>query len=93
MTPTALAEAERVSTPAMTRTVNAMAEAELVRRVKHPTDSRSVLVVITDAGRRVVDGVLHSRDTWMARHLEGLEGKDLDLLDRAADLLQRVGER
>lgn len=93
MTPTALAEAERISTPAMTRTVNAMEAAGLVHRAKHPSDSRSVLVVITDEGRRVLREVLGNRDSWMARHLDGLADEDLDVLARAADLLAGIGRQ
>ncbi|AZP39513.1 MAG: MarR family transcriptional regulator [Acidipropionibacterium acidipropionici] len=92
-TPGALAEAERISAPAMTRTVNAMAEAGLVRRMKHPEDSRSVLVVLTDEGRRTIEEVLDSRDTWMARHLDGLAEEDLDLLERATKVLTRIGQQ
>lgn len=93
MTPTALADAERISTPAMTRTVNAMESAGLVHRVKHPSDSRSVLVVITDEGRRALQEALGNRDTWMARHLDGLADEDLDVLARAADLLAGIGQQ
>lgn len=92
-TPGALAEAERISAPAMTRTVNAMADAGLVRRMKHPDDSRSVLVVLTDQGRATIDDVLDSRDSWMARHLDGLDEEDLDLLERATAVLTRIGQQ
>ncbi|AXE39323.1 MarR family winged helix-turn-helix transcriptional regulator [Acidipropionibacterium virtanenii] len=92
-TPGALADEERISAPAMTRTVNAMAEAGLVRRIKHPDDSRSVLVVLTDEGRRAIDEVLDSRDTWMARHLDGLGEEELDLLERATAVLTRIGQQ
>lgn len=93
MTPTALAEAERISTPAMTRTINAMEAEGLVRRAKHPSDSRSVLVVITDEGARALREVLGNRDTWMMRHLDGLGDDDLDVLARAAELLSGIGRQ
>jgi DNA-binding MarR family transcriptional regulator len=50
MTPTALAEDQHVQPPPMTRTINVLAEAGLVRRDDHPTDRRQVVVSITDAG-------------------------------------------
>ena len=75
------------------RTPGALAEAGLVRRMKHPEDSRSVLVVLTDEGRRTIEEVLDSRDTWMARHLDGLAEEDLDLLERATKVLTRIGQQ
>lgn len=90
LTPTALAERERVSTPSMTRTVNGLVEAGLVIREPHPDDRRQVLVSITADGQRVVSQTLAERDSWMLQHLEGLEPDDLALLRRAADLLLEV---
>src|ERR1044071_1953885 len=42
-----LAEIEQVSAPAITKTVTALEDAGLVRRVRHPTDRRVVLVEAT----------------------------------------------
>lgn len=91
-TPTALAERERVSTPAMTRTLNAMEGQGLVRRTRNAEDSRSVLVSLTDRGTAVIDRVYASRDSWMMRHLEGLSEQDLAVLTRAAEVLTRIGQ-
>ncbi|GAB2474160.1 MarR family transcriptional regulator [Luteococcus sediminum] len=90
LTPTALAERERVSTPSMTRTVNGLVDAGLVSREPHPDDRRQVLVSITPAGQRVVTETLAERDSWMMQHLQGLDADDLALLRRAADLLLEV---
>ncbi|WP_394276373.1 MarR family winged helix-turn-helix transcriptional regulator [Luteococcus sp.] len=90
LTPTALAERERVSTPSMTRTVTGLVDAGLVSREPHPDDRRQVLVSITPAGQRVVTETLAERDSWMMQHLQGLDADDLALLRRAADLLLEV---
>lgn len=90
LTPTALAERERVSTPSMTRTVNGLVDAGLASREPHPDDRRQVLVSITPAGQRVVTETLAERDSWMMQHLQGLDADDLALLRRAADLLLEV---
>lgn len=92
-TPTALAEVERVSTPSMARTVNGLVEQGLAERLPHPSDGRQVLVRATPSGRALVEQVMADRDTWMARHLEGLPDDQLDLLRRAADLLLEVAAR
>lgn len=90
LTPTALAERERISTPSMARTVNGLVDAGLVSREPHPDDRRQVLVSITPAGQRVVTETLAERDSWMMQHLQGLDADDLALLRRAADLLLEV---
>ena len=50
MTPGALAEAERVRPPTMTRIVNSLAEIGYVTRSPHPSDGRQVVVSISDDG-------------------------------------------
>ncbi|WP_257477722.1 MarR family winged helix-turn-helix transcriptional regulator [Acidipropionibacterium jensenii] len=91
-TPTTLAERERVSTPAMTRTLNALEAEGLVSRSRNAEDSRSVLITLTGRGQAVVDGVYASRDSWMVRHLEGLSDEDLEALGRATAVLARIGQ-
>lgn len=93
LTPTALAEAERVSTPSMTRTVNGLVERGLVERLPHPDDGRQVVVCATAEGRELVARVMADRDTWMARHLDGLSDDDLAALRRATDILLEVAAR
>ena len=50
----ALAAAERVGAPAMTRTVAILERAGLVRRATDPADERAVLISPTNAGARMV---------------------------------------
>ena len=88
----ALAAREQVQPPSMTRTVTALADAELVERHAHPSDGRQVVVRITDEGRAVVHADLARRDRWLSRRLEELTPDERDLLRRAAPLLQRLAE-
>lgn len=89
-TPTQLAAVDAVSTPSMTRTINCLGDAGLVERVRHPEDGRQILVSITDAGQKVIDETVASRDTWMLSHIAGLDAEQLTLLRQAADLLMEV---
>ncbi|MGO4956219.1 MarR family winged helix-turn-helix transcriptional regulator [Luteococcus sp. Sow4_B9] len=89
-TPTELAELERVSTPSMTRTVSGLVDAGLVERQPHHEDRRQVLVGITEAGRAVVQQTFVERDSWMMRHLDGLDAEQLRILRQAADILLEV---
>ncbi len=89
-TPGELAELERVAPPSMTRTVNCLVEKGLVTSDHNPSDGRSKLLVLTEAGRATMDRIAHARDDWMLRQLEGLTKAEQDLLKEAAVLLNRV---
>ena len=93
MTPTALAEDQNVQPPPMTRTVNALVEAGLVRRDEHPTDRRQVLVSITDVGQAEVRETRRRRTEWLAVRLAALEPEERETLARAATLLRRIASR
>lgn len=90
MTPTALAEDQHVQPPPMTRTVNALVEAGLVRRDEHPTDRRQVLVAITDAGLAEVKETRRRRNEWLARRLATLDPAERQVLAQAAVILRTV---
>lgn len=89
-TPTWLADAERVSAPSMSRTVNCLAEDGLVQRTPHPDDGRQVLVSLTDDGRAAVEAALRDRDTWMMQRLAPLSVRERKQLREAVTLLERV---
>ena len=92
LTPSQLALHDRVSAPSMTRTVNCLAEEELVEKIPHPDDGRQVLVRCTAHGEAVVRDTIAQRDTWMVQHLDGLSPEELGLLRRAAALLLEVSD-
>lgn len=92
-TPGELAELDRISAPSMTRTVNCLAERGLVDTRDHPSDGRSKLVVLTEAGRTLLDATVQARDDWMVRKLQGLEKDELTVLVEATGLLNRVLEQ
>ncbi|WP_225755166.1 MarR family winged helix-turn-helix transcriptional regulator [Actinotalea sp. Marseille-Q4924] len=90
MTPTALAEDQHVHPPPMTRTINALVEAGLVRRDPHPSDRRQVLVSITDAGEAEVRETRRRRTEWLAQRLARLTPEERETLARAARILRTV---
>ncbi|MDO5678459.1 MAG: MarR family transcriptional regulator [Propionibacteriaceae bacterium] len=89
-TPTQLAEHDRVSTPSMTRTLNALCERGLVEKQPHPSDGRQVLITATAEGADVVQQTIAHRDLWMLTHIESLDDDALALLRKAANLLLEV---
>jgi DNA-binding MarR family transcriptional regulator len=87
-----LAEAERVQPPTITRVVDALVQRGLVERLPSETDRRVAWVAPTAAGLALVEEIRQRRDAYLARHLRALPPDDLDLLARAAELLERLME-
>jgi DNA-binding MarR family transcriptional regulator len=88
-TPRALAEAEHVQPPSMTRMLNTLEQAGLLTRADDPDDRRQVIVTLSDAGRREVRETRRRRDAWLARRLADLDPEEREVLARAADILRR----
>jgi len=86
----ALARAEKVQPPSMTRTVNCLEEDGYVVRRPHPTDGRQVVVSLSDLGRQTVVADRRRRDAWLAQRLTRLTSDERQTLRRAAPLLDRL---
>jgi DNA-binding MarR family transcriptional regulator len=92
LTPSELAEIERVKRPTATRTLHGLAELGLVQRVPDPDDRRSALVSISAAGRRSLRRLRQRKNAYLARRLRELPPADVAVLERAADLLEGILE-
>jgi DNA-binding MarR family transcriptional regulator len=86
----ALAEAENVTPPSMTRLVTAMEADGLVTRAKSATDGRLVLVGATSKGERILEEGRKQRLAALAGWLGELRPGGLRTLDDAVDLLDEV---
>jgi DNA-binding MarR family transcriptional regulator len=86
----ALAAAEQVRPPTMTRLVVALVRDGLVTREPHPDDRRQVLLRATAAGRRLLEEGRARRTASLARRLALLPPADLAALARAASPLERL---
>jgi DNA-binding MarR family transcriptional regulator len=95
LTPSELAEIERIQRPSATRIVARLEEAELVERVADPTDRRSFTVGINADGRALMNKLRTRKNAYLAKRLRGLDRADLATLDRAAEILEGFleGER
>lgn len=83
-----LADAEGVRSATMTGIVNGLEQDGLVRRRPHGRDRRSVNIEATAAGRRVLQQARGRRIEHVARQLDDLTAGELDLLGRAAQLVE-----
>lgn len=86
----ALAAAEQVRPPTMTRLVAALEDEGLVVREPDPLDGRGVLVRATDAGRRVLEEGRSRRTAALVRQLAALTPAELATLGEAAAIMERA---
>ena len=92
LTPSELAEIERVKRPSMTRTLACLEREGLVERTPDPADGRSFLVAINDAGRERMARLRRRKSAYLARRLRELDPEEVEILARAAELLDRMRE-
>lgn len=92
VTPSELADHERVQRPTVTRLLARLEEDGLVTRSPDPGDRRSCLIALSDDGRATLRAVRSRKDAYLAQRLRGLDADDLATLDRAAAVLERMLE-
>jgi DNA-binding MarR family transcriptional regulator len=92
LTPSELAEIERVKRPTATRTLRVLLEAGLVDRTPDPSDGRSALVSVNPAGRERLRRLRGRKNAYLARRMRDLPAEDLVTLERAAGILEQILE-
>ncbi|HEX6323390.1 MAG TPA: MarR family transcriptional regulator [Vicinamibacterales bacterium] len=88
---TALAAAEQVQPPTMTRVVQALEGAGLVRRKADATDKRGTTLMATARGRRILEEGRRRRVLRLAEELRALPSREREVLESAAAILERLG--
>lgn len=86
----ALAAAEGVAAPTMSRLVDGLQDDGLVVRGPDPSDARGVLVSATPKGQRVLSKGRAQRVRALAGGLERLSPDELAAITRGAELIERV---
>jgi DNA-binding MarR family transcriptional regulator len=92
LTPSEVAEREGIQRPSATRLVARLEEEGLVGREKDPHDGRSFRVAATPAGVEHLREVRSRKDAFLAERIDALDPEERAVLDRAADLLERLLE-
>jgi DNA-binding MarR family transcriptional regulator len=95
LTPSELADLERVQRPTATRVLSRLAELELIVRQPDPADGRSALISASPAGRALLRRLRTRKTAYLARRLRELDAQELATLDRAAAIVEGLleGER
>jgi DNA-binding MarR family transcriptional regulator len=86
----ALAAAEGVSAPTMSRLVDGLQRDGLVARAPDPEDARGVLVRPTAKGRRALGEGRARRIRTLSAGLQQLSADDLAAVRRGAELMERI---
>jgi DNA-binding MarR family transcriptional regulator len=92
LTPSELADRERIKRPTATRLIASLEHDGLVARTSDPSDGRSSLIATTPEGRDLMRTLRTRKDAYLARRLAKLTAGERETLARAADLLERLLE-
>ena len=90
LTPSELAERERISRPTITRLVAKLKQQGLVECLPDPADGRSYRVGMSAAGTALRADRQARKNAYLTRLLEAADDEELAVLDRAAELLERL---
>ena len=92
LTPSGLAEIERVRRPTATRWVTRLEEEGFVLRSTDPADGRVSVVTASAAGRTLLKRIRGRKNAYLARRLRELSPDEIADLERAAVILERLLE-
>jgi DNA-binding MarR family transcriptional regulator len=90
LTPSEVAAYERVQRPTATRVIARLEELGLVERAPDPSDRRSSLLSASAAGKALLRRLRTRKSQYLARRLSGLDAGELETLNRAAAILERM---
>ncbi|HWH10472.1 MAG TPA: MarR family transcriptional regulator [Solirubrobacteraceae bacterium] len=90
LTPSELADHERVKRPTATRFIACLEHAGLVSRTADPDDGRSYRVAVTQPGAELLISARRQQDAYLSERLELLDADELATLGRATGILERL---
>src|SRR6478672_4466816 len=93
LTPSELAELERVRRPTVTRTLGCLDREGLIERTPDPTDGRSALVSVNGAGRERLRRLRGRKNAYLAKRMREMPAADVATLERAAEILEGMLQR
>ncbi len=92
LTPSEIAEIERVKRPTITRTLVCLEREGLVDRARDPQDGRSALISVNGAGRERLRRLRSRKNAYLAKRMRDLSTEEVETLARAAEILERMRE-
>jgi DNA-binding MarR family transcriptional regulator len=92
LTPSELAQLERVQRPTVTRTLGCLEREGLLERMPDPADGRSSLVSVNAAGRERLRRLRGRKNAYLAKRMREMPADDVATLERAAEILEGMLE-
>ena len=92
LSPSELAEVERIKRPTATRIVRHLEEGGLIERVRDPADGRASILSATAEGRALLKRLRERKTAYLAKRLAAIDADDRRTLERAAELLEGMLE-
>lgn len=93
LSPSALAERERIKRPTATRIVARLEDAGLLVRDPDPADGRCSILSISPEGRALLRRLRARKTAYLAQSISELPSDDVAALSRAAEVLERMLEQ
>ncbi len=90
LTPSELAERERIRRPTATRIVSRLVDLGLASRTPDPSDGRGCLVASTADGTALLKRLRKRKNAYLAKRMRDLDPDEVETLARASEILERL---
>ncbi|MBA2506239.1 MAG: MarR family transcriptional regulator [Thermoleophilaceae bacterium] len=90
LTPSGLADLERIQRPTATRVIEKLVGEGLVEKTRDPDDGRAFLVSVSKDGRALIRKLRSRKSAYLEKRLRALEPEDRATLARASEILERM---
>jgi DNA-binding MarR family transcriptional regulator len=92
LSPSELADRERIKRPTATRILRHLEAAGLVERVRDPEDGRASILSATPEAQELLKRLRARKTAYLAKRLGAMDAEDRRTLERAAELLEGMLE-
>jgi DNA-binding MarR family transcriptional regulator len=90
LTPSEIADRERIRRPTATRIVCSLVDLGLASRTPDPADGRGFLVAITPEGAALMKRLRKRKNAYLAKRMRDLDPDEVEALARASKILERL---
>lgn len=92
LTPSELADVERVKRPTATRIAAALEREGLIARATDPSDGRASLLTVSPEGRALMKRLRKRKNAYLSKRLRPMGEEEIETIERAVEILERMLE-
>lgn len=81
-----------VSPASMSRLIDIMTDAEWAERRRDDDDARATILVLTQVGAELLEGLRQESTSWLSAHLDGLGERERAVLSEAVPILRALAD-